>query len=142
MRINWRKILIAIMLILLACVLVGCIMEDGKNDPEHKTEFKTTNPSGWEEGKFYHNRGKDTTIYSQPFEVIEFNKKLNEYDTSWYQKRSSTMWEHKYTPGGMREDIWYWDEKSGTWYSFNRSGDYYVFRWIERIGKLDNYVEN
>lgn len=42
----------------------------------------------------------------------------------------------------MREDIWYWDEKSGTWYSFPRSGDYYVFEWRARVMRLNNYVTN
>ena len=140
-RINWSKIAIAIAFILLALLLVGCKMDGEKSEIKIETEkgyLTSDHNKTWVEGRFYYNRGKDTTIYSQPFDVIEFNRQTEKYDTNTYQKRVFRQWEHKYTAGGMREDIYYWDEKSETWYVFNRSGDYYVFRWINRFARLDN----
>ena len=95
MKQRLKIIFYLLLLIGLSLILVGCNMEDGKGDPK-KTEFTETSessrPTGWEEGKFYHDRGKDTTIQGELYFEYKFNKKTEVYDTTWYQAESYRFW--------------------------------------------------
>jgi len=90
----------------------------------------------WVEGVHYDAKGGNLLILSQPFDVLELNKRTNIVNVVTYQKQFHRVWEHKYTAGGMKEKISYWDVKSGSWYTFNRSGDYYVYKWVQTIHKV------
>lgn len=121
-------------LFILVCVIItlfgGCVMEHDKDNHIPKDAIQTNvDKKDWVAGRYYHMRGNDTTIYGPVYQRYKFNEQTNVYDTVSYRDRRYRLWEHKYTAGGMREEIWYWDDKSHTWYTFNRSGDYYVYQW-------------
>lgn len=116
--------------------LFGCnSTPDGIPSGAIKADMTTKD---WIAGKKYHERGRDTTIYSEPFQKVQFNLYANKYDTVWYQESVIRDWEHKYTAGGMKEPILYWDEPSKEWYVFNRSGGYFVYKWRHRIRKVNH----
>lgn len=100
------------------------------NYSNDKIEEKKT----WVEGRAYYNKGKDTTICSEPY-TLE-----NEIDgkvvTVTYQDCWERQWEYKYESSGNKIDVWFWDDESFSWYSIPKSGGYYVFRWVYKTKSI------
>jgi len=126
-----------VILLLLSLVLIGCDEDTVSIQDNTMTVNKV-----WTDGVFYNSKGPELYIQSKIYYSIELDKQNQIYDTVWYQNESHRVWEHKYTAGGMNEDIYYWDDKSNSWYTFNRSGDYYVYKWVSKRVRVNNYAKN
>lgn len=112
----------------------SCVMEDGVPEGATKSELVLKD---WVEGRAYHTRGPDTTIFSNPYYRIEFNDSKEVFDTTWYQKQIYRRWDHKHSPDKEIE-IYYWDNPSSSWYVFKRKGYYYSYKWRRKVIKLKN----